>query len=455
MGHSSRKKKKSGGGRKTRGKAPSKDHSSQPGDDNELLSEELTALAAIFQEDIKVISEPNHTQLVISLRPYLNDMCIEELSLSALLLVRFLPGYPHKCPKLQIVPEKGLTEKDADRLLSVIVDQAIINSREGRVMIFNLVEAAQEFLSEIAPAQHPFESVRFFQLDLCGDESSWGDHGTKAVNSNQRRPATGHAIPFDKYNTGITLLNEGSTKLEKMASFQHLLQKEYSQVYQTKGVMPKAATTLHVLEEEIEQETMVDGDSNSPSVSGPDDTIDASEKDFDSIENEDLKSFEHIKDCSVSESDNASFSSSSLEEKHDSELHRRKKDLLMVHLLRVACSSNEALSHVFPAISSELYNLGVISAWAKELSNGSPSTFSKTFGHLFSNDSESRISQLWKATSNFTKDKMSLNSRYLNDFEEIHSLGHGGFGHVVLCEINLMGDIMPLKDSTKGKKSSC
>ncbi|KAG0460264.1 hypothetical protein HPP92_023392 [Vanilla planifolia] len=377
MGHSSRKKKKSGGGRKTRGKAPSKDHSSQPGDDNELLSEELTALAAIFQEDIKVISEPNHTQLVISLRPYLNDMCIEELSLSALLLVRFLPGYPHKCPKLQIVPEKGLTEKDADRLLSVIVDQAIINSREGRVMIFNLVEAAQEFLSEIAPAQHPFESISFLTssgkdpsikedekvnngkrfcpdfssvycsvdlyTDLCGDESSWGDHGTKAVNSNQRRPATGHEIPFDKYNTGITLLNEGSTKLEKMASFQHLLQKEYSQVYQTKGVMPKAATTLHVLEEEIEQETMVDGDSNSPSVSGPDDTIDASEKDFDSIENEDLKSFEHIKDCSVSESDNASFSSSSLEEKHDSELHRRKKDLLMFFVFRYICLALLAL----------------------------------------------------------------------------------------------------------------
>ncbi|KAG0460265.1 hypothetical protein HPP92_023393 [Vanilla planifolia] len=34
---------------------------------------------------------------------------------------------------------------------------------------------------------------------------------------------------------------------------------------------------------------------------------------------------------------------------------------------------------------------------------------------------------------------MSLNSRYLNDFEEIHSLGHGGFGHVVLCRNKLDG----------------
>lgn len=37
--------------------------------------------------------------------------------------------------------------------------QAKVNAQEGRVMIFNLVEAAQEFLSEIAPLSESHESV--------------------------------------------------------------------------------------------------------------------------------------------------------------------------------------------------------------------------------------------------------------------------------------------------------
>lgn len=40
--------------------------------------------------------------------------------------------------------------------------QANSNAREGRVMIFNLVEAAQEFLSEIIPENHDEETVSIF-----------------------------------------------------------------------------------------------------------------------------------------------------------------------------------------------------------------------------------------------------------------------------------------------------
>ncbi|KAL4280832.1 hypothetical protein GQ457_03G024200 [Hibiscus cannabinus] len=80
---------------------------------------------------------------------------------------RCLPGYPYKCPKLQIIPEKGLTKCQADTLLSLLNDQANANAREGRVMIFNLVEAAQEFLSEIVPVGQSQESV-----SLAGAASS-------------------------------------------------------------------------------------------------------------------------------------------------------------------------------------------------------------------------------------------------------------------------------------------
>jgi len=84
-------------------------------------------------------------------RPYSKDMGYEDLDVSALLsvrlvihwlllflfnvntcllipfyfnlLIRCLPGYPDKCPRLQITPEKGLTKCDADNLLSLLNDQ--------------------------------------------------------------------------------------------------------------------------------------------------------------------------------------------------------------------------------------------------------------------------------------------------------------------------------------------
>lgn len=46
--------------------------------------------------------------------------------LNVLLFDRCLPGYPYKCPKLQITPEKGLSKTDTDRLLSLIHDQVLL-----------------------------------------------------------------------------------------------------------------------------------------------------------------------------------------------------------------------------------------------------------------------------------------------------------------------------------------
>ena len=37
--------------------------------------------------------------------------------------IRFLSGYPNKCPKLRIIPEKGLSVVDVDNLLSLLHDQ--------------------------------------------------------------------------------------------------------------------------------------------------------------------------------------------------------------------------------------------------------------------------------------------------------------------------------------------
>nr|GLL29565.1 eIF-2-alpha kinase GCN2 isoform X4 [Ipomoea trifida] len=124
MGQGSKKKKRGSGGtgRRSKGKALSKDQNSLAEDNAELIAE-LTALSAIFQEDFKVVSE-SPPQINIKLRPYSKDAGNEDTDVSALLSVRFGSGYPYKCPKLQIIPEKGLSKVDADNLLSLLHDQA-------------------------------------------------------------------------------------------------------------------------------------------------------------------------------------------------------------------------------------------------------------------------------------------------------------------------------------------
>ncbi|KAJ6991408.1 hypothetical protein NC653_019562 [Populus alba x Populus x berolinensis] len=118
-----------------------------------------------------------------------------------------------------------------------------------------------------------------------------------------------------------------------------------------------------------------------------------------------------------------------------------EKDLIMVHLLRLACASKGELVDSLPQITTELCNLGIIPESVRELASKPSSTFNKTFDHVFHQHTvSSRVSQFWKPTSDLGGASASLpSSRYLNDFEELQPLGHGGFGHVVLCKNKLDG----------------
>jgi len=55
------------------------------------------------------------------------DLCCYEVShcFSLFFLARCLPGYPFKCPKLKITPEMGLSQTDANKLLSLLLDQVL------------------------------------------------------------------------------------------------------------------------------------------------------------------------------------------------------------------------------------------------------------------------------------------------------------------------------------------
>ncbi|XP_006443036.2 eIF-2-alpha kinase GCN2 [Citrus clementina] len=447
------KKKKGGGsGRRSKGRAQSKDHSSSTVDDNELLSEEITALCAIFQEDCKVVSG-SPPQILVKLRPYSKDMGYEDLDVSALLLVRCLPGYPYKCPKLQITPEKGLTKSDADNLLCLLQDQANSNAREGRVMIFNLVEAAQEFLSEIVPLGQSNESV----LGLVTESSSQSFEGS-AVSASK---SCSSKVPFvygfidlfsgcgESWHWGLGIdENRGvvpsvPSHASDGSNYEVMWRKIDKNVKplmipdakQGTALIPSAKLDTVKEENEDDNRSISTTDSStSPMEEWVDNGIKGENRD--SL----LQDHGSNNDGGDTEIDRLeSFSFASLGQ--DQASQDVEKDLILVHLLRLACQSKGPLTDALPQIATELYNLGIFSERGRDLASKPSSQFNKTFNQVFHQKMvSSRVSQFWKPSVDSGSPNMSLpSSRYLNDFEELQPLGHGGFGHVVLCKNKLDG----------------
>lgn len=444
MGHSSKKKKKHGGGGRLKGRAQSKDHGSHARDDNEHISEEITALCAIFQDECQVIS--NSPPLInIKLRPYSKDAGYEDLEVSALLSVRFLPGYPYKCPKLQITLDKGLSKTDAENLLSLLHDQANSNAREGRVMIYNLVEAAQEFLSEIVPVGQPYRSVP------CQETERSNQLSLNAADSRNKIPCSRGPFVYgfvdlfsgsgESWPWGLEL--EESHGINPSVQSQTLENKidpkvkptVVQEVKQVPIVLP--VTKLDTLEEECED--------NSKNLSASDTSRSLSGESVGTGTTNEAKDLrvDHPED-----GDDFYFDSDPLESVSsasgipDQLSQTTERDLILAHLLRLACASKEQLADALPEITSELYKLGVISERVQDLATKPSSFFDQTFDDVFRQRMvTSKISQFWKTAADFGGQNSSrtASSRYLNDFEEQKPLGHGGFGHVVLCKNKLDG----------------
>ncbi|RAL54983.1 hypothetical protein DM860_013679 [Cuscuta australis] len=458
MGQSSKKKKKrSDTGRRSKGRSLTKDQNSLAKDSAELVAEELTALSAIFQDDLKVVSE-FPPQITLKLRPYSKDVGIEDTNVSALLSVRCVSGYPYKCPKLKIIPEKGLSKVDADNLLSLLNDQANSNAREGRVMIYNLVEAAQEFLSEILPQEQLLESTvrineQIFQKDAViatckpcrgpfvfgfvdlfnGSAESW--HCNMIMEGNDRLDSLVNMTTLE------SLKNEPDVPTSKVDKVMEPLMMDPDI---RRVSLHKFTRSLGTLEEESEGGSSSSGDlsrtlsdsyesienvaivNNLFAEGNPSGTDDGSDEGSESSGMESESS-----ECGMSESTLCKQSTGFLE-----------KDLILAHLLRLSCSPKGPLSDAMPGILSELFNLGLVSEQVRDLANEPPSIFNKAFSRAFQQHMvSSKISQFWKASSNLEVQNSlsSPTSRYLNDFEELRPLGHGGFGHVVLCKNKLDG----------------
>ncbi|KAJ0937837.1 putative protein kinase PEK-GCN2 family [Helianthus annuus] len=342
------------------------------------------------------------------------------------MVIRFLPGYPYKYPKLTIIPEKGLSKSDADNLLSLLHDQANLNAREGRVMIYNLVEAAQEFLSEVVTIDQPHLSRKnatvscdrpskgpfvYGFLDLfIGSGESW-HWGLSVEESNST------IVALDNLNNG------GQPSWEKVNPTMKMGVIEGGQL------KVKSTERLDILEEDDSKSTDSLASQSAEPVENvsvgedyplADDTEE--ETDYDETESDILESASSVDHHQIS--------------------HTVERDLILAHLLRLACAPKGPLADALTDVTSELVNLGIVSDRVADLATGSSSLFDRSFNQAFGNRMvASKISNFWKtaADSKGQHTSPTLSSRYLNDFEELQPIGHGGFGHVVLCKNKLDG----------------
>ncbi|XP_027353753.1 eIF-2-alpha kinase GCN2 isoform X2 [Abrus precatorius] len=369
-------------------------------------------------------------------------MGYEDVDVSAVLVVRCLPGYPFKCPKLQVTPEKGLSETDINKLLSLLHDQANLNAREGRVMIFNLVEAAQEFLSGIEPTVKSTESMLLHSAMESNEELFPKD----VASSNKNRSFVyGFIDLFSGYGeswswgfgmdetAGKSLLHPSKSD----ASKSHLGAREKKpDSKETPLIMPELPAKLDTVGEVSEDSK------NSLSLTHSSRSL---VEDF--VENDYKGEKEYfIVDEYKAEDNEGMFKSESSDSQSSASLPHHQpsqtveKDLIMVHMLRHVCASKGALADSLPQVVTELYNLGIISDLARDMASEPPSIFNKTFDSVFEkHQASSCISQFWKPSDIGGSATLPHSSRYLNDFEELRPLGHGGFGHVVLCKNKLDG----------------
>ncbi|MED6145686.1 hypothetical protein PIB30_027686, partial [Stylosanthes scabra] len=434
MGHSSKKKKRGGGGGRSKGRAPSKDHTSQSANDDTELSEEITALCAIFQEDCKVLpgSPP---QISIKLSPYSKDMGYEDLDVSAILHVRCLPGYPFKCPKLQITPEDGLSESDADKLLSLLHDQATLNAREGRVMIFNLVEAAQEFLSGIEPIAKPTESKLLHSTEESNEELFPKDMALSDKNIFYDYLLIDLFSDYGEswdWGIGMDVTAEKSSSLppSKLEASKHdsETREKKSDSKEKPLIKQEILTKLDTVGEVSE-----DGNKDTSSTSSSRNLVEDPVGNDNESEKEDFVFAEYTPQDDEQMYESMSSESLSSASTHHQTSETVEKDLIMVALLRLGASKGIPVDFL-PQLAQGLYNfIEKFYDWARDMASKLPSLFNKPFDSVFQKHLASPTSNLGGSNT------IPNSSRYLNDFEELQPLGHGGFGHVMLCKNKLDG----------------
>ncbi|XP_022150410.1 eIF-2-alpha kinase GCN2 isoform X2 [Momordica charantia] len=314
-------------------------------------------------------------------------------------------------------------------------------------MVFNLVEAAQEFLSELVTVgcSHSDKNSQLL-LDTVTSSAKKGPyvHGYIDLFSGSGELWSWSFDMEENLNSQAQPLTEDSLKLgevqeKKLNKFQNLFTGKTSK----RGELPSPSSNLGTLEEESEDDSQSITSSHSRRslmVQRAGDGIKAEKQHDVFMPAQDSILTDHVAedDDHGSESEPSEWSFASLS--NDQESQTTNRDIMMVHLLHLACAPKGPLADALPKLASELYNLGVLSEVALDLTSKPSSMFHKKFETAFQEQmNATSFSQFWNPSDFGGPTSSQLSSRYLNDFEELKPLGHGGFGHVVLCKNKLDG----------------
>ncbi|KAL2612674.1 hypothetical protein R1flu_024366 [Riccia fluitans] len=487
------------GGKSKQRQSAAKDGHSHYGDRSDALAEELTALRAIFGDDFKLVSENPFVEFSINLRPHTIE---DEDYHSAELLVRCLPGYPLRAPKLQVSSKTGLTAEHLQYLHSMLVEQAVSLAREGRVMIFDLTGAAQEFLSDqhrhVDPVEQPPQVKEV--LDSANTEDGLDGAATSTLDARHEDPEFEDSVYLDLFNN---LWGAGDVQLEAAhvsPSHDHLPSSQLKNALREKKITSatrggsyqdtksSAQVVSHFskplnrfvngnkpgfqeIVEEAAEEAVEDSEHEQPAQIRR--TYSASASEFlrkvhsglialkqseKSSDDGDSSSTEDTIDTAI-EDGLATYGCSPLAETCGNKsvaTQCLQKDLVLSYLLQLVCRPRGPLSDALPALASELRENGVLSQWAYNLVALQPQLLIPTFRRMFRQmpkeiDTNSvsgqkanpALSRFWSANPELFGDGVdgakNSSSRYLSDFEELSLLGKGGFGHVVLCMNKLDG----------------
>lgn len=499
-----------GGGRRKRANKPKtrqsvKDH--LPHAENELpeLTEELTALSSIFQDDFTLISEAPFTEFSIRLQPHSGGIGSSSENVFAELHVRCLPGYPYKPPKLHVKANEGLSEEELHLLHSMLVDQASSISREGRVMVFNLVEAAQEFLSEHVGSEFSQEEQQsqvcastvddpwlvatnatenlqdikvppvYGILDLfteLGDDNDWQAESHQRKKSGVEKNVGSSIASVGRQDPLLLGYIDASQKNIRFGELNTLVPYGEVQGLEKKVLsdLKSKDVKLHIGQLGTEKLTVVDEKNKEVTVCTPRPLQFSSVSEFlqklctgvYSSRSQNCKPVEEglSKLLASIEQEGRAISSAdamclNVQDGGSESVH---KDFLLVHLLRLVCCQRGPLPRSFPALASHLQKLHIIPNWMTDLVTNQPQLFDLAFHQVFadcisetntSSEGHAAAKSFWNASSELLSEHDSshsrVNSRYSNDFEELSLLGRGGFGHVVLCRNKLDGRLYAMK----------
>ncbi|PHT68374.1 hypothetical protein T459_27861, partial [Capsicum annuum] len=256
--------------------------------------------------------------------------------------------------------------------------KASSNAREGRVMIYSVVEAAQEFLSEIVPQECLHGAVSCQTMDITSQLAY-----NATVSSSDTCSFGGLFVyGFVDLFSGSDSLVESHVSVGLNHEYDNQ-QKKINQIVKPalhqaakQESLRKAENKLDALEEESEGESKSSSDL---SKSYTDESIE------DHVMCKNIFLEGNLSDSGDAQQETEPepselVSSGSLV--HDDLPSTLEKDLILAHLLRLACGPKGPLSDALPEITSELFDLGIVSKRVQDLAT-KPSIFDGAFDSAF------------------------------------------------------------------------